>query len=109
MPLDDKDIIQIDATVIASALVLLTLSFTLGTLKASETAQQAMRITLALMVTVPFSISAMFVISENVTTNEKHKGKFRRYALGGMFVGFGLIICFFAILMSFYVCTQCWK
>ncbi|HJT49807.1 MAG TPA: hypothetical protein VJ729_16625 [Nitrososphaeraceae archaeon] len=112
MPLNDRDIIQVDATVIAGALILLTLTFALGTLKASELAQQTIRITLAMTVTVPFALSAIFVIWENMmtkATDEKRKAKLRTYALGTMFIGFAFIIILFGFLMSFYTCPQCWS
>jgi fumarate reductase subunit D len=108
MTLDDRDIIQADATIIAGVLVLLTITFTFGTLKVSDMAQQVIRIFLTSVIIWPFALSAFFIVVENLQ-KEKRKEPFRRLSLGAMFIGFAVIILFFGMLMSFYVCPHCWK
>lgn len=61
MVLEDKDIIQIDATIIAGALVFLTISAV--SVNPSESATRLIAVVIALGIILPFGLSAVQVAS----------------------------------------------
>jgi hypothetical protein len=65
MTLEDKDILQADATIIVGALILLTLS----KLFAPEKSQQVFNAYITVIAVVPFSFSAFFIELINLLPN----------------------------------------
>lgn len=95
MVLEDKDILQIDATVIAGVLILLTLSFGISDTTSGDsgdvTAKKIIKGTIIISIIGPFSFSAMLVIEEILSPNPRRKPG-HRTALRAMQIGFGYVI-----------------
>lgn len=88
MTLEDKEIIQVDSTLSAGVLIFLTLANISG----SKNLAFPTQIFLTLLVIIPFSISAIFVIFENTVKSTHLKNRFRFYALALMMGGFVYLI-----------------
>jgi hypothetical protein len=95
MTLDDKDIIQVDASLSAGVLIFLTLANVSGFKNPVFPTQ----IFLTLLVIIPFSISAIFVVFENITQGSHLKYRFRKYALMLMTAGFIYLVA--AVILLF--------
>jgi hypothetical protein len=90
MTLEDKDIIQVDASVIAGVLVFLTLTNVSG----FKTPSFQIQSLFTLLVIVPFSISAILILLDNL----KPRPKLKNIALLVMVGGFIYLIFAVAVL-----------
>lgn len=88
MVINDRDIIQIDATVIAGLLILLSLS-ALQYGKDADTNLAISQINIVIFITIsPFAFSAIFEIQTNIKENLAKMGKRRKISLALMMAGF---------------------
>jgi hypothetical protein len=91
MTLEDRDIIQVDASVIAGVLIFLTLT-NVGQFKSP--------VFLTLLVIIPLSISAVLIGFENMKQGKSYeKYQFKGYALVFMIGGFIYLVA--AVIMLF--------
>src|SRR5687767_3371755 len=102
MVLDDKDIIQVDATVIVGALILLTLSNLAEGLLPAVALIQTM---LTLSIVLPFATSAIFIAaSSSYKTPEANRDRIiKRAALITMIVGFVYLVLVLIFLFIYHI------
>jgi uncharacterized protein YbjT (DUF2867 family) len=101
LTLEDKDIIQVDATVIIGVMILLTLSIGFDSSINAQKEENLTRLMITLAIIAPFTASAVLAILTNLTS--KYTEQLKRTSILIMAVGFGyLIFVIAAFMMSLY-------
>lgn len=101
MTLEDKDIIQVDATVIIGVMILLTLSIGFDSSINAQKNASITRLMITLAIIAPFTASAVLVILTNLTN--KYTEQLKKTSIIIMAVGFGyLIFVIVAFMASIY-------
>jgi hypothetical protein len=95
--LEDKDIIQVDATVIIGVMILLTLSIGFDTSINSQN-ENITRLIITLAIIAPFTASAVLAIMTNLSN--KYTEQFKKTSIIIMAVGFGYLIFVIAAFMA---------
>jgi hypothetical protein len=98
MTLEDKDIIQVDATVIIGVMILLTLSIGFDSSIISQKDQNLTRLMITLAIIAPFTASAVLAIMTNLTN--KHAEQLKKTSIIIMAIGFGYLIFVIAAFMA---------
>ena len=98
LTLDDKDIIQVDATVIIGVMILLTLSIGFDTSINTQKYASITRLLITLAIIAPFTASAVLAISTNLT--DKYTEQLKKASILIMAVGFGYLIFVIAAFMA---------
>lgn len=98
MTLEDKDIIQVDATVIIGVMILLTLSIGFDSSIISQKDQNITRLMITLAIIAPFTASAVLAIMTNLTN--KHTELLKKTSIIIMAIGFGYLIFVIAAFMA---------
>jgi hypothetical protein len=98
LTLEDKDIIQVDATVIIGVMILLTLSIGFDSSINAQKAENLTRLMITLAIIAPFTASAVLAILTNLTS--KYTEKLKRTSILIMAVGFGYLIFVIAAFMA---------
>ncbi|HXV88922.1 MAG TPA: hypothetical protein VD710_07510 [Nitrososphaeraceae archaeon] len=98
MTLEDKDIIQVDATVIIGVMILLTLSIGFDSSINAQTNASITRLMITLAIIAPFTASAVLAILTNLTN--KYTGQLKKTSIIIMAVGFGYLIFVIAAFMA---------
>lgn len=97
MTLGDKDIIQVDATVIIGVMILLTLSIGFDS-SISQKDQNITRLMITMVIIAPFTASTVLTIMTNLT--DKHTEQPKKTSIIIMAVGFGYLIFVIAAFMA---------
>ena len=98
MTLEDKDIIQVDATVIIGVMILLTLSIGFDSSINAQKEENLTRLLITLAIISPFTASAVLAILTNLTS--KYTERLKRTSILIMAVGFGYLIFVIAAFMA---------
>jgi hypothetical protein len=96
--LEDKDIIQVDATVIIGVMILLTLSIGFDSSINSQKDEDITRLIITLAIIAPFTASAVLAIMTNLSS--KYAEQFKKTSIIIMAVGFGYLIFVIAAFMA---------
>lgn len=101
MTLEDKDIIQVDATVIIGVMILLTLSIGFDSSINSQREENITRLMITLAIIAPFTASAVLAIMTNLSN--KYTEQLKKTSILIMAIGFGyLIFVIVAFMASIY-------
>lgn len=98
LTLEDKDIIQVDATVIIGVMILLTLSIGFDSSINAQKEENLTRLLITLAIIAPFTASAVLAILTNLTS--KYTEQLKRTSILIMAVGFGYLIFVIAAFMA---------
>ena len=98
LTLEDKDIIQVDATVIIGVMILLTLSIGFDSSINAQKEENLTRLMITLAIIAPFTASAVLAILTNLTI--KYTERLKRTSILIMAVGFGYLIFVIAAFMA---------
>ena len=98
LTLEDKDIIQVDATVIIGVMILLTLSIGFDSSINAQKEENLTRLLITLAIISPFTASAVLAILTNLTS--KYTEQLKRTSILIMAVGFGYLIFVIAAFMA---------
>lgn len=98
LTLEDKDIIQVDATVIIGVMILLTLSIGFDSSLNAQKEENLTRLMITLAIIAPFTASAVLAILTNLTS--KYTEQFMKTSILIMAVGFGYLIFVIAAFMA---------
>ncbi|MFZ0315845.1 MAG: hypothetical protein WB501_10525 [Nitrososphaeraceae archaeon] len=98
MTLEDKDIIQVDATVIIGVMILLTLSIGFDSSMNAQKEENLTRLLITLAIIAPFTASAVLAILTNLTS--KYTEQLKKTSILIMAVGFGYLIFVIAAFMA---------
>ena len=98
LTLEDKDIIQVDATVIIGVMILLTLSIGFDSSIIAQKEENLTRLLITLAIIAPFTASAVLAILTNLTS--KYTEQLKRTSILIMAVGFGYLIFVIAAFMA---------
>lgn len=98
MTLEDKDIIQVDATVIIGVMILLTLSIGFDSSINAQKQENLTRLLITLAIIAPFTASAVLAILTNLTS--KYTEQLKKASVLIMAVGFGYLIFVIAAFMA---------
>lgn len=98
MTLEDKDIIQVDATVIIGVMILLTLSIGFDSSINSQKDENITRLIITLAIIAPFTASAVLAIMTNLSS--KYAEQFKKISIIIMAIGFGYLIFVIAAYMA---------
>jgi uncharacterized protein YbjT (DUF2867 family) len=98
LTLEDKDIIQVDATVIIGVMILLTLSIGFDSCINAQKEENLTRLLITLAIIAPFTASAVLAILTNLTS--KYTEQLKRTSILIMAVGFGYLIFVIAAFMA---------
>ena len=98
LTLEDKDIIQVDATVIIGVMILLTLSIGFDSSINAQKEENLTRLLITLAIIAPFTASAVLAILTNLTG--KYTEQLKRTSILIMAVGFGYLIFVIAAFMA---------
>ena len=98
MTLEDKDIIQVDATVIIGVMILLTLSIGFDSSINAQKNASITRLMITLAIIAPFTASAVLAILANLTN--KYTEQLKKTSIIIMAVGFGYLIFVIAAFMA---------
>ena len=98
LTLEDKDIIQVDATVIIGVMILLTLSIGFDSSINAQKEENLTRLLITLAIIAPFTASAVLAILTNLTS--KNTEQLKRTSILIMAVGFGYLIFVIAAFMA---------
>jgi uncharacterized protein YbjT (DUF2867 family) len=98
LTLEDKDIIQVDATVIIGVMILLTLSIGFDSSNNAQKEENLPRLMITLAIIAPFTASAVLAILTNLTS--KYTEQLKRTSILIMAVGFGYLIFVIAAFMA---------
>ena len=98
LTLEDKDIIQVDATVIIGVMILLTLSIGFDSSINAQKEENLTRLMITLAIIAPFTASAVLAILTNLTS--KYTEHLKRTSILIMAVGFGYLIFVIAAFMA---------
>jgi len=98
LTLEDKDIIQVDATVIIGVMILLTLSIGFDSSINAQKEENLTRLLITLAIIAPFTASAVLAILTNLTS--KYTERLKRTSILIMAVGFGYLIFVIAAFMA---------
>lgn len=98
LTLEDKDIIQVDATVIIGVMILLTLSIGFDSSINAQKEENLTRLLITLAIIAPFTASAVLAILTNLTS--KYTAQLKRTSILIMAVGFGYLIFVIAAFMA---------
>ena len=96
--LEDKDIIQVDATVIIGVMILLTLSIGFDSSINAQKEENLTRLMITLAIIAPFTASAVLAILTNMTS--KYTEQLKKTSILIMAVGFGYLIFVIAAFMA---------
>ena len=98
LTLEDKDIIQVDATVIIGVMILLTLSIGFDSSINAQKEENLTRLLITLAIIAPFTASAVLAILTNMTS--KYTEQLKKTSILIMAVGFGYLIFVIAAFMA---------
>jgi uncharacterized protein YbjT (DUF2867 family) len=98
LTLEDKDIIQVDATVVIGVMILLTLSIGFDSSINAQKEENLTRLLITLAIIAPFTASAVLAILTNLTS--KYTEQLKRTSILIMAVGFGYLIFVIAAFMA---------
>jgi uncharacterized protein YbjT (DUF2867 family) len=98
LTLEDKDIIQVDATVIIGVMILLTLSIGFDSSINAQKEENLTRLLITLAIIAPFTASAVLAILTNLTS--KYTEQLKRTSILIMAGGFGYLIFVIAAFMA---------
>jgi uncharacterized protein YbjT (DUF2867 family) len=98
LTLEDKDIIQVDATVIIGVMILLTLSIGFDSSINAQKNASITRLIITLAIIAPFTASAVLGILTNLTN--KYTEQLKKTSIIIMAVGFGYLIFVIAAFMA---------
>jgi hypothetical protein len=98
LTLEDKDIIQVDATVIIGVMILLTLSIGFDSSVNAQKNASITRLMITLAIIAPFTASAVLAILTNLTN--KYIEQLKKTSIIIMAVGFGYLIFVIAAFMA---------
>ena len=98
LTLEDKDIIQVDATVIIGVMILLTLSIGFDSSINAQKEENLTRLIITLAIIAPFTASAVLAILTNMTS--KYTEQLKKTSISIMAVGFGYLIFVIAAFMA---------
>lgn len=98
LTLEDKDIIQVDATVIIGVMILLTLSIGFDSSMNAQKEENLTRLLITLAIIAPFTASAVLAILTNLTS--KYTEQLKKTSILIMAVGFGYLIFVIAAFMA---------
>ena len=98
LTLEDKDIIQVDATVIIGVMILLTLSIGFDSSINAQKEENLTRLLITLAIIAPFTASAVLAILTNLTS--MYTEQLKRTSILIMAVGFGYLIFVIAAFMA---------
>ncbi|MDW0275092.1 MAG: hypothetical protein QN717_04320 [Nitrososphaeraceae archaeon] len=98
MTLEDKDIIQVDATVIIGVMILLTLSIGFDSSINVQKEENLTRLLITLAIIAPFTASAVLAILTNLMS--KYTEQLKKTSILIMAVGFGYLIFVIAAFMA---------
>ena len=98
LTLEDKDIIQVDATVIIGVMILLTLSIGFDSSINAQKEENLTRLIITLAIIAPFTASAVLAILTNVMS--KYTEQLKKTSILIMAVGFGYLIFVIAAFMA---------
>jgi len=98
LTLEDKDIIQVDATVIIGVMILLTLSIGFDSSINAQKEENLTRLMITLAIIAPFTTSAVLAILTNLTS--MYTEQLKRTSILIMAVGFGYLIFVIAAFMA---------
>lgn len=98
LTLEDKDIIQVDATVIIGVMILLTLSIGFDSSINSQKDENITRLIITLAIIAPFTASAVLAIMTNLSS--KYSEQFKKISIIIMAIGFGYLIFVIAAYMA---------
>ena len=98
LTLEDKDIIQVDATVIIGVMILLTLSIGFDSSINAQKNASITRLIITLAIIAPFTASAVLAILTNLTN--KYTEQLKKTSIIIMAVGFGYLIFVIAAFMA---------
>jgi len=98
LTLEDKDIIQVDATVIIGVMILLTLSIGFDSSINAQKEENLTRLLITLAIIAPFTALAVLAILTNLTS--KYTEQLKRTSILIMAVGFGYLIFVIAAFMA---------
>jgi len=98
LTLEDKDIIQVDATVIIGVMILLTLSIGFDSSLNAQKEENLTRLMITLARIAPFTASAVLAILTNLTS--KYTEQLKKTSILIMVVGFGYLIFVIAAFMA---------
>ena len=96
--LEDKDIVQIDATVIIGVLFFLTLSIGFEPSIVSQKEKNFLNLFITFTTIVPFTLSALLAIWTNLGNLNKYTTRLLDWSLTLMGAGFGWLIFVIAVL-----------
>ena len=106
MTLEDKDVIQVDATVITGVMILLTLSIGFDSSINAQKEENLTRLMITLAIIAPFTASAVLAILTNLTSKyteqltSKYTEQLKKTSILIMIVGFGYLIFVIAAFMA---------
>jgi hypothetical protein len=98
MTLEDKDIIQVDATVIIGVMILLTLSIGFDSSINTQKDENITRLMITLAIIAPFTASAVLAIMTNLSS--KYNEQLKKTSIVIMAIGFGYLIFVIAAFMA---------
>ena len=98
MTLEDKDIIQVDATVIIGVMILLTLSIGFDSSINAQKNASITRLMITLAIIAPFTASA--VLANLTNLSNKYTEQLKKTSIIIMAVGFGYLIFVIAAFMA---------
>jgi len=98
LTLEDRDIIQVDATVIIGVMILLTLSIGFDSSINAQKEENLTRLMITLAIIAPFTASAVLAILTNLTSN--YTEQLKKTSILIMVVGFGYLIFVIAAFMA---------
>lgn len=98
MTLEDKDIIQVDATVIIGVMILLTLSIGFDSSINTQKEENITRLMITLAIIAPFTASAVLAILTNLSSN--YTERLKKTSIIIMAIGFGYLIFVIAAFMA---------
>ena len=98
MTLEDKDIIQVDATVIIGVMILLTLSIGFDSSINAQKEENITRLMITLAIIAPFTASAVLAIMTNLSS--KYIEQLKKTSIVIMAIGFGYLIFVIAAFMA---------
>jgi hypothetical protein len=98
LTLEDKDIIQVDATVIIGVMILLTLSIGFDSSMNAQKEENLTRLRITLAIIAPFTASAVLAILTNLTS--KYTEQLKKTSILIMAVGFSYLIFVIAAFMA---------
>lgn len=98
LTLEDKDIIQVDATVIIGVMILLTLSIGFDSSMNAQKEENLTRLLITLAIIAPFTASAVLAILTNLMS--KYTEQLKKTSILIMAVGFGYLIFVIAAFMA---------